>query len=141
VAGCRTTCRSQFSGDYTKDDAEPKGYQRLVANRLCPLFGITCAPNDSRWDTNSGLAPLNGTDAKGASLVVSAKLNDAWDFKSISAYRESDSKNNIDFDTTQARIVDVIGDLLRRAAHAGVPVRLRHRRQALRRPRRLLLRR
>ena len=96
-----------FSGDYTKDDAEPKGYQRLVANRLCPLFGITCAPNDSRFDTNSGLAPLNGTVAKGASVVVSAKLNDAWDFKSISAYRESDSKNNIDFDTTQARIVDV----------------------------------
>jgi iron complex outermembrane receptor protein len=99
--------RVQFSGDYTKDDAEPKGYQRLVGNRLCPLFGITCAPNDSRFDTNSGLAPLNGTDAKGASVVVSATLSDAWDFKSISAYRESDSENNIDFDTTQARIVDV----------------------------------
>jgi iron complex outermembrane receptor protein len=96
-----------FSADYTKDDAEPKGYQRLTANRLCPLFGITCAPNDSRWDTNSGLAPLNGTEASGASIVVSAALNDAWDFKSISAYRESDSKNNIDFDTTPARIVDV----------------------------------
>jgi iron complex outermembrane receptor protein len=99
--------RVAFSGDYTKDDAEPKGYQRLVGNRLCPLFGITCAPNDSRFDTNSGLAPLNGTDAKGASIVVSAKLNDAWDFKSISAYRKSDSQNNIDFDTTPARIVDV----------------------------------
>ena len=29
-----------------------------------------CVPNDSRWDTNSGLAPLNGTDAKGASIVI-----------------------------------------------------------------------
>jgi iron complex outermembrane receptor protein len=96
-----------FSADYTKDDAEPKGYQRLTANRLCPAFGITCAPNDSRWDTNSGLAPLNGTEGKGGSIVVSAELNDGWDFKSISAYRESDSKNNIDFDTTPARIVDV----------------------------------
>jgi len=96
-----------FSADYTKDDAEPKGYQRLVANRLCPAFGITCAPNDSRWDTQSGLAPLNGTESKGGSIVVSAELNDAWDFKSISAYRESDSENNIDFDTTPARIVDV----------------------------------
>jgi iron complex outermembrane receptor protein len=99
--------RVQFSGDYTKDDAEPKGYQRLATNPLCPLFGITCAPNASRFDTQSGLAPLNGTDAKGASIVVAAKLNDAWDFKSISAYRESDSENNIDFDTTPARIVDV----------------------------------
>ena len=96
-----------FSADYTKDDAEPKGYQRLTANRLCPAFGITCAPNGSRWDTQSGLAPLNGTESMGGSVVVSAALNSAWDFKAISAYRESDSKNNIDFDTTPARIVDV----------------------------------
>jgi iron complex outermembrane recepter protein len=96
-----------FSADYTKDDAEPKGYQRLVANRLCPAFGITCAPNEDRWDTQSGLAPLNGTESMGGSIVVSSRLNDAWDFKSISAYRESDSENNIDFDTTPARIVDV----------------------------------
>ncbi|HYC62201.1 MAG TPA: TonB-dependent receptor [Thermoanaerobaculia bacterium] len=99
--------RVAISTDYTKDDAEPKGYQRLRANNLCPLFGITCAPNDSRFDTQSGLAPLNGTESMGASVVISSTLNDSWDFKSISAYRESDSENNIDFDTTPARIVDV----------------------------------
>jgi iron complex outermembrane receptor protein len=99
--------KAQFSLDYTKDDAEPKGYQRLVANPLCPAFGITCAPNDSRFDTNSGLTPLNGTDSMGASIVVSSDFSSAWSFKSITAYRESDSENNIDFDTTQARIVDV----------------------------------
>jgi len=98
----------QFSGDYTKDDAEPKGYQRLAANPLCPAFGVTCAPNNDRWDTQSGLAPLNGTEAMGGAVVVSSKINDLWNFKSISAYRESDSENNIDFDTTPARIVDVI---------------------------------
>jgi iron complex outermembrane receptor protein len=98
----------QFSADMTKDDAEPKGYQRLATNPNCVRFGITCAPNDSRFDTQSGLAPLNGTDSKGGSVVVGAKLSDAWHFKSISAYRESDSENNIDFDTTQARITDVI---------------------------------
>ena len=97
----------QFSGDATKDDAEPKGYQRLAANPFCANFKITCAPNDDRFDTQSGLAPLNGTESKGLSAVVSAKLNDAWNFKSISAYRESNSKNNIDFDTTPARITDV----------------------------------
>jgi iron complex outermembrane recepter protein len=96
-----------FSADYTKDDAEPKGYRRLTANRLCPVFGLTCAPNESRWDTQSGLAPLNGTESMGASIVVSSSLSARWDFKSISAYRESDSENNIDFDTTPARIVDV----------------------------------
>jgi iron complex outermembrane recepter protein len=96
-----------LSADYTQDDSAPKGYQRLRANNLCPLFGITCAPNDSRWDTQSGLAPLNGTDSMGLSVVVSSALSSAWDFKSISAYRESDTENNIDFDTTAARIVDV----------------------------------
>lgn len=99
--------RVALNGDYTQDDSSPKGYQRLRTNNLCPLFGITCAPNDSRWDTQSGLAPLNGTDSKGASLVISAALNSAWDFKSVTAYRSSDTENNIDFDTTPARIVDV----------------------------------
>jgi len=98
----------QFNIDATKDKAEPKGYQRLVANPLCPAFGITCTPNSSRFDTQSGLAPLNGTNSNGESLVVNSKLNAAWNFKSISAYRRSNSKNNIDFDTTQARITDVI---------------------------------
>lgn len=97
----------QASVDMTRDNAEPKGYQRLVANRLCPVFGTTCPADSSRFNTQSGLKPLNGTDAKGASLVIASKLNDAWRFKSITAYRDSDSENNIDFDTTAARIVDV----------------------------------
>lgn len=101
------TWKLAFNADYTKDDAEPKGYQRLAANPLCPNFRITCTPNSGRFDTNSGLAPLNGTNAQGGSIVLSGTLNSGWDFKSITAYRETDSENNIDFDTTPARIVDV----------------------------------
>jgi iron complex outermembrane receptor protein len=100
--------RVAFSLDMTRDDAEPKGYQRLQANQFCPLFlGTTCPPLDDRWDTQSGLAPVNGTDSDGGSMVISWNMNDAWSFKSISAYRQTDSDNNIDFDTTPARIVDV----------------------------------
>lgn len=99
----------QLAFDRTEDDAEPKGYQRLAANPLCPLFlGTTCAPLDDRFDTQSGLAPLNSTEAQGYALNLSWDVNDAWKFKSITAYRESDSENNIDFDTTPARITDVI---------------------------------
>jgi iron complex outermembrane receptor protein len=99
----------QFSADRTEDDAEPKGYQRLVANPLCPIFlGTTCAPLDDRYDTQSGLAPLNRTDSEGYALTVAWDLNPTLQLKSITAYRESDSDNNIDFDTTPARIVDVI---------------------------------
>jgi len=97
------------SADITRDKAEPKGYQRLQANPFCPLFlGATCPPNDSRWDTQSGLAPLNGTDSSGGAMTIAWQINDAWDFKSISAYRKTDSENNIDFDTTPAPITDVI---------------------------------
>ncbi len=99
----------QLSYDKTKDDAEPKGYKRLAANPLCPLFlGRTCPPLDSNFDTESGLAPVNGTDAWGTALTVSWNPGGAWQLKSISAYRKSDSENNIDFDTTPARITDVI---------------------------------
>jgi len=103
-----TKSKVQLNVDYTNDDAEPKGYQRLAANPFCPLFAVSCAPNNSRFDTQSGLAPLNGTKSKGSSLVIATDVNPAWRFKSISAYRQSDSKNNIDFDTTPARITDVI---------------------------------
>ena len=98
----------QLSFDGSRDDAEPKGYQRLEANFLCPIFvGAACPTLDDRFDTQSGLAPLNGTDAEGYGMTISWDLSDAWLFKSITAYRESDSENNIDFDTTPGRIVDV----------------------------------
>ena len=98
----------QFSFDKTKDEAQPKGLTRLAANPFCPLFlGTTCPPADHIFDTQSGLAPLNGTDSDGGSLTVQWVVDQAWTFKSISAYRESDSQNNIDFDTTPARIADV----------------------------------
>jgi len=99
----------QLSADRTEDDAEPKGYQRLAPNQFCPLFlGVACAPLDDRYDTQSGLAPLNSTDSEGYALTVAWGVSDAWELKSITAYRESDSENNIDFDTTPARITDVI---------------------------------
>src|SRR6185436_7786346 len=99
----------QLSYDQTKDSAEPKGYRRLAANPLCPAFlGRTCPPLSNNFDTESGLAPKNSTDASGSSLVVSWKIREPWQFKSITAHRKSDSDNNIDFDTTPARITDVI---------------------------------
>ncbi|MEM7586159.1 MAG: TonB-dependent receptor [Acidobacteriota bacterium] len=98
----------KLSLDRTEDDAEPKGLTRLEANPFCPLFGITCAPNPDLFDTDSGLEPLNSTDSEGYALNIEWAINDNWQFKSITAYRESDSENNIDFDTTPAPITDVV---------------------------------
>jgi iron complex outermembrane receptor protein len=93
--------------DMTEDTAEPKGLTRLAPNTVCPIFyGIQCPVLDN-FDTQSGLPPTNGTDSEGLGLTIVWDINDDWQFKSITAHRESDSQNNIDFDTSPARIVDV----------------------------------
>jgi len=98
----------QFSFDKTKDDAKPKGITRLKANPLCPLFlGVACPPEETIFNTESGLEPLNGTDSSGGAMTIRWNANPSWTVKSITAYRESDSQNNIDFDTTPAPITDV----------------------------------
>ena len=98
----------RFAYDQTEDDAEPKGYTRLAANPLCPLFlGAACPPLDT-FDVEAGLAQINGTDSEGYSMTIEWDINDDWRFKSITAHRESDSRNNIDFDTTPAPITDVV---------------------------------
>ncbi|MCB1057334.1 MAG: TonB-dependent receptor, partial [Acidobacteria bacterium] len=102
------TVKVELRLDKTRDRAEPKGLTRLAANPFCPLFlGAACPPNQNIFDTQSGLDPLNKTDSEGYSLTVDWLLGNDWRFKSITAYRESDSENNIDFDTTPAPITDV----------------------------------
>jgi len=98
--------------DRSNDDAAPKGLTRLEANPLCPLLsGGPCPPEAEIFDTRSGLAPLNGTDSAGYALDVRWTLGPAWQLRSITAHRHSDTENNIDFDTSPGRIADVIGTL------------------------------
>lgn len=93
--------------DKTEDDAAPKGYKRIEANPNCATFLITCDPLSNPFDVESGLTPTNGTDSNGGSLRLRWDASDDWTFKFIGAYRESDTNNNIDFDTTPAPITDV----------------------------------
>ena len=100
--------KAHLSYDHTDDDAEPKGITRLQANPLCPVFsGGPCPPEANPFDTRSGLAPVNSTDSSGYALTLTWQLSSAWQMKSISAYRENDTENSIDFDTSPGRIVDV----------------------------------
>ena len=93
--------------DWTKDDAEPVGLTRLEANPLCPIFlGQACPPLPHLFDTESGLAPLNSTKSRGYSATLTWDIDPAWQFRSITAYRKTDTENNIDFDTTPAPIID-----------------------------------
>ncbi|MGB5661591.1 MAG: TonB-dependent receptor, partial [Thermoanaerobaculia bacterium] len=81
-----------FSYDHTDDTAQPKGLTRLENNPFCVLFlGAPCPPEDNIFDTRSGLDPKNGTTWQGGHLNVRWLINDNWLFRSITAYRESDT--------------------------------------------------
>jgi iron complex outermembrane receptor protein len=93
--------------DKTKDSAEPVGLTRLGENPLCPPFlGEACPPYDNLFDTESGIDPVNDTDSTGYALTLTWDISSSWRFKSITAYRETDTRNWIDFDTTPVAIAD-----------------------------------
>ena len=97
----------QLNYDHTEDDAEPIGLTRLEANPCCPLFtGVTCPPFADLFDTESGIDPVNEVKATGYSLAVTWEIKRALQFKSITAYRETDTRNWIDFDTTPLALAD-----------------------------------
>jgi len=93
--------------DHTEDSAEPVGLTRLADNPLCPIFvGQTCPPYDNIFDTESGIDPVNDTESTGYSMTLTWDINPGLRFKSITAFRETDTRNWIDFDTTPAAIAD-----------------------------------
>ena len=97
----------ELNYDHTEDNAEPIGLTRLVANPFCDLLtGVSCPPYPDLFDTESGIDPVNETESNGYSLAATWDINDAWTFKSITAYRETDTRNWIDFDTTPLAIAD-----------------------------------
>ena len=97
----------QLNFDRTEDDAEPVGLTRLEANPFCVVFtGVACPPYPNLFDTESGIDPVNEAESTGYSLTLTWDINDALRFKSITAYRETDTRNWIDFDTTPLAIAD-----------------------------------
>ncbi len=92
-----------FTADWMDDQSGVRAAQMLGPNRFAPAF----APLDSRYDVRNGMPNINDTSMQGASATLSWNLGDSWALKSITAYRESDTETNIDFDTTPAPIADV----------------------------------
>ena len=92
----------RLSGDYLKDKSAPKGGHRLLPS----LF--TGAPVlDDEFDSRGGLTGDNEAEAYGGALHVEIPLNEQWTFKSITAYREDENLQQIDFDALPAVDVDV----------------------------------
>ena len=94
---------AQLSVDGMRDNSNPRGAKLLTANALDPGY----QPLNSNYNTRSGMAQLNNTEMSGAALTLNWIASQDWSFKSITAYRESSTDTNIDFDTLPEKIADV----------------------------------
>jgi len=88
--------------DRTEDNSNPRHGHRQVAG-VGPGAGIP----GSVYDTYAGLGDTNEVMNQGLSATVQVDLNDAWTFKSITAWREGETNTLIDFDNTPAPTLDV----------------------------------
>ncbi|WP_291142869.1 TonB-dependent receptor [Dokdonella sp.] len=79
----------------------------LAPNTNALINVANVPPLDDRYDMRNGMPNINDTSMDGASLSMGWNLNDAWTLKSITAFRESDTETNIDFDTLPQKIADV----------------------------------
>nr|WP_067681974.1 TonB-dependent receptor [Tsuneonella dongtanensis] len=93
----------RISGDYTRDQSDPRNGHRLIPGLLsgAPVL-------DDVFDTRAGLAsPEQDVEAYGVAMNVSVDLGDAFTLRSISAWRRDTSSTPIDFDSLPAVDVDV----------------------------------
>lgn len=97
------TFNAQLEIDGVRDNSNPRGAKMLVANKFYPTY----PPLKSDFDTRSGFAQLNHTTLEGAALTMNWIANQDWSLKSVTAYRDSDTDTNIDFDTLPPALVDV----------------------------------
>ena len=93
----------RISGDYTKDESNPRGGHRVIPGL------VTGAPvlNDV-YDTRGALNdPIQEVESYGLAINVTAELSDTVTLRSISAWRRDDSFTPIDFDALPAVDLDV----------------------------------
>ncbi|MGN3974879.1 TonB-dependent receptor [Tsuneonella sp. SYSU-LHT278] len=95
----------RISGDYTKDDSNPRGGHRLIPG-LASGAPVLRNVFDSRGGLND---PEQEVEAYGLAMNVSVDLSDAFTLRSISAWRKDDTATPIDFDALPAVDLDVPG--------------------------------
>ena len=92
----------RLAGDYFKDDSSPVGGHRLIPGLFsgAPVLGNV-------YDSRGGQTGKNFTEAWGVSLLAEFNINPNWQFKSITAYRENENIQQIDFDALPVVDLDV----------------------------------
>jgi len=93
----------RISGDYTKDNSNPRGGHRLIRGLVsgAPVL-------DNVFDSRGGLNdPKQSVEAYGLAANATADVGGGFTLRSITAWRKDDSASPIDFDALAAVDVDV----------------------------------
>ena len=93
----------RVSGDYTKDNSNPRGGHRLIPGLFSKLQPLTDV-----YDTRGGLVlPEQEIEAYGGAIRAEFEVNDQITLRNIAAYRKDKSSTPIDFDALPTIDVDV----------------------------------
>ena len=111
-----------LSLDYTHQDNAPtlgQSVAPLYLNSGLGAFQSTLQPaptGEYNFETETSLKPGQGQEltSQGIAAVVNWKLSEPWSFKSITAYRELDSRAYIDIDASRFQLGDVLVDFKQR---------------------------
>lgn len=86
---------------------------------LGPVVLLKPTPDKKyNFESRTSFSPDKGQKLthEGAALALNWKLSEAWDLKSISAFRKLDSKSYIDIDASQFQLGDVLVDFHQKQA-------------------------
>ena len=93
----------RFSGDYSKDNSNPRNGHRLIAGLLSKTPVLA-----NVYDTQAGLnTPKQEIEAYGGAMHTEVQVGEHTTIKNILAYRQDRSATPIDFDALPAADVDV----------------------------------
>ncbi|WP_133366590.1 TonB-dependent receptor [Qipengyuania sediminis] len=93
----------RVTGDYTRDDSNPRGGHRLI-----PGYASGAPVLDNEFDSRGALVdPTQKVESYGVAFHAEITLADALTLRSISAWRKDDSASPIDFDALPAVDLDV----------------------------------
>ncbi|MFZ4071534.1 MAG: TonB-dependent receptor [Caulobacterales bacterium] len=97
----------RVSGDFTQDDsAARQGYRLLPTVTTAQRTLLSGRYDTTAGITNFGPVVANSVEATGYQLLVDWTPAENWTLRSITAYREDESKSPIDFDSTALRSFD-----------------------------------
>ncbi|HRE43903.1 MAG TPA: TonB-dependent receptor [Terricaulis sp.] len=94
----------RFTADGVDDDSNARHGYRLTS---FPAGGAAYDPLPSVYDTRAGAGDRNHVETRGQALHVDWEISDALTFRSISAWRNGETRGNIDFDNTPNPTLDI----------------------------------